>query len=84
MWKLVIANVFAAVMAITCAPALGQEVEASGSYSAKEDICEAIETGARIKIEVKPGTNQDAPGSQDEEHTLIGTIASCEDGVLFI
>lgn len=84
MWKLGIVNVFAAVMAITCAPVLGQEVEASGSYSAKEDICKGIETGARIKIGVKPGTNQDALRSQDEEHTLTGTIASCGDGVLFI
>jgi hypothetical protein len=84
MWKLGIVHVFAAVMAIICAPALGQGVEASGTYSAKEDICKGIETGARIKIGVKPGTNQDALRSQDEEHTLTGTIASCGNGVLFI
>jgi hypothetical protein len=84
MWKLGIVNAFAAVMAITCAPALGQEVEAPDSYSTKEDICNGIESEDRIKIGVKPGTNQDALRSQDEEHTLTGTITSCGDGVLII
>lgn len=82
MWRRVIINAIVALIVLVCNIAWGQEGETSLYLPARNDLCDAIETGDRIRIGLNQGVDQDLMRSLDEGNTLTGTIVSCGKGAL--
>jgi hypothetical protein len=64
--------------------AIGQTGETSLSPRGKNEICDAIKTGARIRLQLSSGFDREALEYPGDTDVLTGTLGSCRDGVLVL
>jgi hypothetical protein len=63
---------------------LGQERGTLYPLYSRDDICQTVENGARIRLQVNSDFVSDVPETQGDEGILTGRFESCEDGVLLL